>query len=111
MREGDVDGQAAAGPGPRGDGGAVSGRDGPDDGQAEAVAATAAGAARAEPLEGLEQTVDLGGRDDLPGADHRQNGVNAAGPGGDLDVSARDGVPDGVVDQVGHQPATAAPVG
>src|SRR5271155_3617348 len=88
--EGDVDGQAAAGPGFRGDGGAVGGGDGPHDGQAEAMAAVAAGGggfrgeggaggggggpqdgqaeARAavaaggagpEPLEGLEQAVDL----------------------------------------------------
>jgi hypothetical protein len=103
VREGDVDGQAAAGPGLRGDGGAVGGGDGPDDGQAEAVATTAAGAARTEPLEGLEQAVHLAGRDDLPGAGHRQDGVNAAGPGGDLDVPAGDVVPDGVVDQVGYQ--------
>src|ERR1035441_4200400 len=41
--EGDVDGQAAAGPGFRGDGGAVGGGDSPDDGQAEAVGAAAAG--------------------------------------------------------------------
>src|SRR5437899_4530476 len=84
--EGDVDGQAAAGPGPRGDGGGVRGGDGPDDGQAKTVAAVAAGGARAEPLEGLEQAVHLGGRDDLPGAGHRQDGVTVAGRGGDLDV-------------------------
>src|ERR1035437_6383978 len=101
--EGDVDGQAAAGPGFRGDGGAVGGGDSPDDGQAEAVAAAAAGGARAEPLEGLEQAVDVGGRDDLPGVAHRQDGVTAAGPGGDLDIPAGDVVPDGVVDQVGYQ--------
>jgi hypothetical protein len=103
VREGNVDGQAAGGPGLRGDGGAVGGGYGPDDGQTETVAATAAGAARAEPLEGLEQAVDLGGRDDLPGAGHRQDGVNTADPGRDLDVPAGDVVADGVVDQVGHQ--------
>ena len=74
-----------------------------DDGQAEAVAAVAAGWARAEPLEGLEQAADLGERDDLPGVGHRQDGVAVAGPGGDLDVPARDVVMNGVVDQVGHQ--------
>ena len=63
----------------------------------------AAGGARAEPLEGLEQAVDLGGRDDLPGVGHRQDGAAVAGPGGDLDVPAGDVVPDGVVDQVGDQ--------
>jgi hypothetical protein len=77
--------------------------DGPDDGQAEAVAAVAADGPRAEPLEGLEQALDLGRGDDPPGAGHRQDGAGAAGPGGDLDVPAGDVVPDGVVDQVGHQ--------
>src|SRR5215469_10028103 len=101
--EGDVDGQAAAGLGLRGDGGGVRCGDGADNGEAQAVTAVAAGGARAEPLEGLEQAVDLGGRDDLPGAGHRQDGVTVGGPGGDLDVSAGDVVPDGVVDQVGGQ--------
>jgi len=67
------------------------------------VAAVAAGAARAESLEGLQQAVDLGRRDGLPGVGHRQDGATAAGPGGDLDVPAGDVVPDGVVDQVGYQ--------
>src|ERR1035441_11013995 len=60
--EGDVDGQAAAGPGFRGDGGAVGGGDSPDDGQAEAVAAAAAGGARGGPPEGLGQAGGGGGR-------------------------------------------------
>src|SRR5215469_14367125 len=98
--EGDVDGQAAAGPGLRGDGSGVRGSDGADNGEAKAMTAVAARGARAEPLERLEQAVDLRGRDDLPGAGHRQNGAGVAGPGGDLDISARDVVPDGVVDQV-----------
>ena len=59
--------------------------------------------ARAEPLEGLEQAVDLGRRDDLPRVRHRQDDVTAAGPGGDLDVPAGDVVPYGVVDQIGGQ--------
>jgi len=96
LGEGDVDGQAAAGPGLRGDGGGVGGGDGADNGEAKAVTAVAAGGARAEPLESLEQAVDLGGRDDLPGAGHRQDGAGVAGPGGDLDIPARDVVPDGV---------------
>jgi hypothetical protein len=81
----------------------VSGGDSSDDGQAEAVAAVTAGWARAEPLEGLEQTADLGRRDGLPGVGHRQDGVTVAGPGGDLYVPARDVVLDGVVDQIGHE--------
>src|SRR5215469_1477201 len=101
--EGDVDGQAAAGAGLRGDGGGVRGGDGADNGEAKAVTAVAAGGARAEPLERLEQAVDFGGRDDLPGAGHRQDGADVAGPSGDMDISARDVVPDGVVDQVGGE--------
>jgi hypothetical protein len=77
--------------------------DGPDDGQAKAVAAVAPGLARTESLEGLEQAVDLGGRDDRPGVADRQDGPAAAGPGTDQDISAWDVVPHGVIDQVGHQ--------
>jgi hypothetical protein len=44
----------------------VGGGDGLDYGQAETVAAVATCAAGAEPLEGLEQAADFGGRDDLP---------------------------------------------
>jgi hypothetical protein len=102
--EGDVDGQAAVGPGFGGDGGGVGAGDGADDGQAEAVAvAVGAGGARAEPLEGLEQAVDFGGRDDLAGVGHRQDGAGVADLGGDLDFPAADVVPDGVVDQVRDQ--------
>src|SRR5215510_14435393 len=70
-----------------------------DNGEAKTVTAVAAGGARAVPLERLEQAVNLRGRDDLPGAGHRQDGAGVAGPGGDLDIPARDVVPDGVVDQ------------
>jgi hypothetical protein len=80
----------------------VGGGDGADDGQAEAVAVAASGA-RAEALEGPEQAVDFGGRDDLPRAGHRQDGAGVAGRGGDMDVPTGDVVPDGVVDQVGGQ--------
>src|ERR1039457_5582872 len=68
--------------GVRGDGDGVGGGAG-------AVAVVGAGGARAEPLEGPE-AANLGGRDDLPGFGHRQDGTSVAGPGGDLDVSARD---------------------
>src|SRR5262249_23308028 len=96
-------GMAAGGAGLRGEGGGVRGSDGGDNGEAKTVTAVAAGGARAEPLERLEQAVNLRGRDDLPGAGHRQDGAGVAGPGGDLDIPARDVVPDGVVDQVGGQ--------
>jgi hypothetical protein len=57
----------------------VGGGDGANDGQTEAVAAVAAGRPGTEPLEGLEQPVDIGGRDDLPGAGHRQDTVVLSG--------------------------------
>ena len=71
------------------------------------------GGARGEPLEGLEQAVDLGWRDDRPRVGHRQDGVTAAGSGGDLDIPPFDVVPDGVVDQadpggLSSLPASAA---
>ena len=108
--ESDVYGEAAFGQGACLDGGTVGGGDRADDRQAEAVTAVTPGGARAEPLEGLKQAVDLGRRDDLPRVAHRQDGVTAAGPCGDLDIPAPDlDIPapdvvlDGVVDQVGHQ--------
>jgi hypothetical protein len=42
----------------------VGGGDGTDDGQAEAVGATVGSVARIQPLEGLEESADLGRRDD-----------------------------------------------
>ena len=57
----------------------MGGGDGTDDGQAKAVAAVAVGGAGAEALEGLEQAVDFGGRDDLAGAGHREDGAGRAG--------------------------------
>src|ERR1700677_974214 len=101
-RECDIDGQAAAGPGLGGDRGGMGDGDSPDGGQPEAVA-VAVGRALAQAPEGLEKAVDVGGLDDRPGAGHRQDGAGVAGRGGDLDVSAGDVVPDGIVDQVAGQ--------
>ena len=81
----------------------MRGGDGRGDGQAEAVAVTPACAARPEPLEGLEQPVDLGRRDDLPGVGHQHHGAGVARPGGDEDIPACDVMPDGVVDQIRDQ--------
>jgi hypothetical protein len=64
----------------------------------------AAGSAAAQPLEGLEQPVGLGGRDDRPGVSDRHDGASVLCSGGDLDVPARDIVPHGVLDQVRYQP-------
>src|ERR1700744_312515 len=68
------------------------------------MAVTVVGAALAEPLEGLEQPADLGGRNDGSGAGYRQHSAAVPGSGRDLNVTAGDVVLDGVVDQVGHQP-------
>jgi hypothetical protein len=68
------------------------------------MAVALVGAAFVEPLEGLEQPADLGGRDDGSGAGHRQDGAAVPGSGRDLKVAADDVVPDGVVDQLSHQP-------
>lgn len=99
--EGDVNGQATAGRSLGSDGGAVGGGDGADDGQADAMAVAVVCAPCVEPLEGLEQPVDLAGRDYRPSAGNRQDSAAVAGSGGDLDGPARDVVADGVVDQVG----------
>ena len=101
-KESDVDGEAAPGQGAGPDGGAVGGGDGADDGQAEAVAAVAAGGARAEPLEGLEQAVDLGGGMTCPELVTERTARPPLVAVATSDVAAGDVVPDGVVDQVGH---------
>jgi len=59
----DLDGEAAAGPGLRAEGGGVDADDGADDNQAEPVPAVMADPLRAESLERLEEAVHLAGRD------------------------------------------------
>jgi hypothetical protein len=80
----------------------VGGGDSPDDGQPEAVP-VGPGRARAQAPERLEQAIGLSGLDHRPGVGDRQNGAGAAGRRGDLDVSPRQVVPDGVLDQVARQ--------
>ena len=74
-----------------------------DDGESQSVAAVVAGTGAAQSLEGLEETLDLLGRDGRAGVRDRHEGVPVAGPGGDLDMSAGGVVADRVVDQVGDQ--------
>ncbi|HEX6450049.1 MAG TPA: hypothetical protein VF060_11365 [Trebonia sp.] len=81
----------------------MGGGDSADDGQAEAVAPVAAGRARTESLEGLEEAVDFGRRDDRPRVGYRQDGLTIPGAGGDLDITAGGIMPGGVVDQVGDK--------
>ena len=64
-------------------------REGDVDAQAQAMAAVVAGATRAESLEGLDQAVDVSGRDDRPGGSHRQGGAPAAGDAAAGDAAAR----------------------
>ncbi len=103
-REDDAHGQAAVGPGVGGDGGVVCGRDGPDDGQPEPVPVRVVGPAPIEPLEGLEEAVDVRGRDEWSGVGHRQDGHAGRHPGPDLDPATRHVVADRVGEQVGHEP-------
>src|SRR5215475_13045333 len=70
--EADFDVQAAAALRADAEGGAVGLGDGLDDGQAQAEALAVASAVGAKALEGLQQPVHGGRRDDGPGVDHRQ---------------------------------------
>src|SRR5262245_9233244 len=101
--EADLGAQAAAGLRADGEGGAVRMGDGLDDGQAEPEALAVAGAVGAKPLEGLQQPVHGGRRDDGPGVGHRQEGAGVPGAGEDLDGAAGRVVPQRVVGEVGDQ--------
>src|ERR1019366_5787474 len=89
-REAHLDVQAAFGWRVRGDDRVVGGGDGGDDGQAKSVPAAVAGAGGVQPLERLEEPVDLGGRDLWAAAGDRQDGATIPGPGGELDRAAWD---------------------
>src|SRR5262249_5732164 len=102
-------GRAGAGPGAGGEGGVVRRCDGVDDGQAEAVAVRVACSAGGEPLEGLEEPLDLTVGYRGPGVSHEQGGAAGFEGGHDLDLAAGGVVPDGVIGQVG--PPTPRPAG
>ena len=74
-----------------------------DDGESESVAAVVLGTGGAQSLKGLEETLDLFGRDDRPGVRDGQEGMPLADFSGDLDASSGDVVADRVVDQVVDQ--------
>jgi hypothetical protein len=82
----------------------VRGRDGPDDGQSEPVPVLVVGPARIEPLEGLEEAVDVRGRHERSGVRHRQNGPAVLHLGHDLDPAVGHVVANGVREQVDHEP-------
>jgi hypothetical protein len=103
-REDDADEEADVGPGVGGDGGVVRGRDGSDDGQPGPGPVPVDGPAPIEPLEGLEEAVDVRQRDEWSGVGHRQDGLAVLDPGPDLDTAVGNVVADGVGEQVGHEP-------
>src|SRR5690349_14059768 len=95
--EGDLDGEAAAGPRAGREGGVVRRCDGPGDGQAQAVPVRLACSAGGEPVEGLEEPLDLAVGYRGPGVGHEQDGAAGFEGGHDLDPAAGDVVPDGVI--------------
>ena len=56
-----------------------------------------------EPLEGLEEPLELAGRDQRAGVDDGEVRASRLGAGGDLDPAAGDVVPDCVRDEVGDE--------
>ena len=101
-REGDPDRQSAAWVWVRVESGVVRGRDRPHDREPEPGAVVVAGPL-GQPLEGLEETLELVGRDRWTGVCDRQEGAFVAGAGGDRQAPASDVVADRVVDAVADQ--------
>src|SRR5450759_3188737 len=95
--------QAALGRRVHGESCAVSVGYGPDDGQAKSVPAAVDAADGVQPLEGLEEPVDLPRRDRRAAIGDRQNGAAVLLSGGDLDRTAGNVVMHGVVEEVGGQ--------
>jgi hypothetical protein len=67
------------------------------------VAIGVLGAGAAESLEGLEETLDLFGRDGRAGVRDGQDGVAVEGSTGHFDISSGGVVADRVVEQIGDQ--------
>ena len=72
--------------------------------EAEPVAVGVAGTCAADPLEGPEESVDLGGRDRRAGVADRDASLAPDRVRGDLDVPFGCVVAQRVVDEVGHEP-------
>src|SRR5215469_4975188 len=94
--EADLDGQAPAQPGLRGDLGAVRRRYGINDRQAQAMVAVVANVTSVEPKEGLEQAGYRLRRDGRSGVGHRQDRAAVPGRCADHELSFGDVVPQGV---------------
>ena len=83
--------------------------DGVDDGETETETMTVTLAVAAalpvgrQSLEGLDETLDLVVGNDWPAVGDREGRLRAGGLSGDLDVSVRVVVADGVVDEVGDE--------
>lgn len=86
-----------------GQGGVVGLNDGGDDRQAETVAIALAVSVGCEPLEGLEESLDLVFGDDWSAVGDGQGRVRAAGLRSDFHVPVGMVMADGVVDEVGHE--------
>jgi hypothetical protein len=65
---------------------------------------------RGEPLEGLEEALDVSRRDDRAGIGDGQDDTAGLGAGRDVDAPGGLVVADGVVDQVAHKPLDEAGV-
>jgi len=74
-----------------------------DDGKTETAAVSGGALVRAQALEGLEQAVELAGRDHGAGVRDREDGAARGGVRGDLESASRNVVPDGIFDQVRHE--------
>ena len=72
----DIDSEAAAWLGLRGDHGVVCVGDGLDDGEAEADTLRGVGGMGSEPLEGLEETLEFAGRDQRAGVGDGENSTS-----------------------------------
>src|SRR5262249_6029511 len=100
----DLHGEAALGTGLGEQGGVVGGGDSSHDREAEAVVAVAGGGAvGAEALEGLEEALHLGGRDEGAVVGYGEEGAIGVAAGPHPNPAAGDVVADGVVDQVADE--------
>src|SRR6266516_843571 len=100
----DLDVQAAFGTGVGAEGCLVGGGDGPDDGQAKSVPVAVAGAGGGEPLEGLEEPVDFGGRDGCAAVGYQQDGAVVPHASGNFNRAGRCVVLHRIVEDVGGEP-------
>src|SRR5271154_621600 len=89
-REGDFDGDPTVGKRLSGNGRAVCGRDGSDDGKAKTVTVLMMRSPRIEALEGQKKTIDLRWGNDRASVGHREHRLTLPHAGRDLDAAADD---------------------